>query len=101
MSDPVKVAEVSDLKPGECKTVAVGERELALCNVAGKFYAIDNICPHRGGPLGEGVLEGQVVTCPWHGWKFDVTNGSSPVIPTAKLDAFECVVEGADVKVKL
>ncbi len=101
MSEPVKVAEVSDLQPGECKTVTVGDRELALFNVDGKFYATDNTCPHRGGPLGEGTLEGSVVTCPWHGWRFDVTTGVSPVVPTAKVEKFEVIVEGNDVKVKL
>ena len=101
MSDPIKVAEVSDLNPGECKTVVAGDRELALFNVAGTLHCIDNVCPHRGGPLGEGVLDGSVVTCPWHGWRFDVCTGVSPVIPTAKVDKFEVVVEGNDVKVKL
>ena len=101
MSDPIKVAEVSNLNPGEGKTVQIGERELALFNIDGKFHCVDNVCPHRGGPLGEGTLEGSVVTCPWHGWRFDVCTGVSPVIPTAKVEKFECVVEGNDVKVKL
>ncbi|HTS16542.1 MAG TPA: Rieske 2Fe-2S domain-containing protein [Verrucomicrobiae bacterium] len=101
MSNLIKVAEVGDLQPGECKTVAVGERELALYNVGGKFYATDNVCPHRGGPLGEGALNGNIVTCPWHGWRFDVSTGQNPMIPTAKVESFECVVEGNDVKVKL
>ena len=100
MSDLVKVAEVGDLQPGEGKTIVVGERELALFNVQGKFHCIDNVCPHRGGPLGEGALDGTVVTCPWHGWRFDVTTGFSPVMPTAKVDTFECAVEGNDVKVR-
>lgn len=101
MSNVVKVAEVADLKPGEGKTVVAGERELALFNIDGKFYCVDNICPHRGGPIGEGLLEGTIVACPWHGWRFDVRTGVSPVIPTAKLDTFEVLVEGNEVKVKL
>lgn len=101
MSEMVKVAEVSDLNPGEGKTVTAGERELALFNVDGKFHCVDNVCPHRGGPLGEGMLEGSVVVCPWHGWRFDVSTGQSPVVPTAKVEKFECVVEGNDVKVKI
>jgi nitrite reductase (NADH) small subunit len=101
MSEFVPVAKVADLKPGEGKTVIVGDREVALFNVSGKFHAIDNTCPHRGGPLGEGTLDGNVVTCPWHGWRFDVCTGASPVVPTAKVERFECVVEGNDVKVKL
>jgi nitrite reductase/ring-hydroxylating ferredoxin subunit len=101
MSNLIKVAEATELKPGESKVVMAGERELALFNVAGKFYAVDNICPHRGGPLGEGILDDSVVTCPWHGWKFDVTTGISPVVKTAKVETLECVIEGNDVKVRL
>lgn len=101
MSDLTKVAEVTDLQPGEGKTVTAGAQELALFNVDGKFHCVDNVCPHRGGPLGEGTLDGTIVTCPWHGWRFDVCTGQSPVIPTAKVQKFECVVEGNDVKVKL
>jgi nitrite reductase (NADH) small subunit len=101
MSELIKVAEVSDLQPGEGKTVVVGDRELALFNIDGKFHIIDNICPHRGGPLGDGVLEGQDVVCPWHGWRFNVTTGVSPVIKTAKVDSFPVVVDGNDIKVEI
>ncbi len=100
MSDLKTVAKISDLKPGECKTVVAGDRELALANVGGKFHACDNTCPHQGGPLGEGILDGQNIVCPWHGWRFNVTTGKSPNIPVS-VDAFECVVEGDDVKVKV
>ena len=101
MSELIKVANVTDLQPGEGKTVMVGDRELALFNVAGQFHCIDNVCPHRGGSLGEGVLNDQAVTCPLHGWRFDVTTGQSPVIPTAKVEKFEVVVAGTDVKVRI
>jgi nitrite reductase (NADH) small subunit len=101
MSTLIKVAEITDLNPGETKTVVAGDRELALVNVEGKFYAIDNICPHRGGPMGEGVVEGHLCICPWHGWRFDVRDGTSPVVKTAKVDTFEVVVEGNDIKVKI
>jgi nitrite reductase (NADH) small subunit len=101
MSEWIKVADVSEIKPGEGKPVQAGDRELALFNVEGKFYAVDNTCPHRGGPVGEGVLDGSVVTCPWHGWRFDVITGISPVVKTAKVETFEVVVEGSDVKVRI
>ena len=101
MSDFIKVAETTDLKPGEGKTVMVGDREVALFNVAGQFHAIDNICPHRGGPLAEGIVENHECVCPWHGWRFDVRDGTSPVVKTAKVDKFEVVVEGHDVKLKV
>ena len=61
MSELVKIAEIADLKPGEGKTVTAGDRELALFNIAGKFHCIDNVCPHRGGPLSEGMIEGNEV----------------------------------------
>lgn len=101
MSKLIKVAEVADLKPGECKTVVADGHELALYNVDGKFHATDNACPHQGGPLGEGFTDGTIVTCPWHGWRFDVCTGKSPVIPSVHIGTFKCVVEGNDVKVSL
>ncbi len=101
MSDPIKVAETSDLQPGECKTVSANDRELMLANVDGTFYCLDNVCPHQGGPLGEGHLEGKIVSCPWHGWKFDVTNGQCGVIPSVAVESHPCVVDGTDVKVSL
>ncbi len=99
MANFVKVASTSDLKPGENKPVNVNGNEIALFNVDGKFFALANTCPHRGGPLGEGFLEENVVTCPWHGWRFDVKSGVSPVMPTAKVTTYEVKVEGNDVMV--
>jgi nitrite reductase (NADH) small subunit len=71
----VKVAEVKEVSPGSGKVVQAGSTTLALFNIAGKFYAIDNRCTHVGGPLGEGKIAGTIVTCPWHGSQFDVTTG--------------------------
>ena len=101
MSNFVKVASANDLKPGENKVVNVNGTEVALFNVEGEFFAITNTCPHRGGPLGEGYLEGDAVTCPWHGWRFNVKTGVSPVIPTSKVPTYEVKVEGGDVFVAL
>ena len=100
MVDFVTVANVNDVKEGEGKTVEANGKTIALFNVDGKFYAIDNTCVHSGGPLGEGVCDGKMGTCPWHGWKYDVTTGVSPVNPQAKVATFEVQVEGEDVKVK-
>ena len=101
MSNLIKIAEIAELKPGECKTVSANGCDIALCNVDGKFFALDNTCPHHGGPLGEGFLNGKTVTCPWHGWSFNVCTGESPVMSGLKQKTYECVVEGNDVKVKL
>lgn len=101
MAEFVTVAKASDLGPGRGKVVSAGGREVALFNVGGRFHAIENTCPHRGGPLGEGDLEGAVVTCPWHGWQFDVATGASPVNPAAKVRTFPVEVVGDEVRVEI
>lgn len=75
MPQSFRLTAVDDILPGEAKEFTVGGRVIALFNVGGDFYALDGVCPHAGGPLGEGTLSGNVVTCPWHGWQFDVTTG--------------------------
>jgi nitrite reductase/ring-hydroxylating ferredoxin subunit len=101
MGGMVKVAEVTDLSTGEGKVVNASGKEIALFNVDGTFYAIGNTCVHRGGPLGEGELEGDVVTCNWHGWKYDVTSGVSPVNPAAKVPSYRVEVQGNDIFIEL
>ena len=101
MADFVAVAKANDLKPGENKAIELNGREIALFNVDGEFYAIDNTCAHRGGPLGDGICDGNIVTCPWHGWKYDVTTGISPVNAQVKVASYEVKVEGDEVKIKL
>ena len=75
MGEYVRVAKTSEISLGEGKIVEVGGRKVAVFNVDGTFYAIDNTCTHRGGPLAEGKLSGTQVTCPWHGAVFEVTSG--------------------------
>ncbi len=99
MAEFVKVAAVDELSPGEGKTVTVNNTYVALFNVDGTFYAIDDTCPHQGGPLGEGFLEDCIVTCPWHGWRFDVTTGVSPIVSSLTVKKYEVKVEGNDVLV--
>ena len=100
MGERLKVARLSDLTPGRghCVKIESGERSwnLALFNVEGKFYAIDNTCPHRGGDLAEGDLDGFTVYCPLHAWMFDVRTGASPTISHAKVPSYPVTVEGDD-----
>ncbi len=71
-----EVTAADTLKPGESKAVKIGETEIALFNLNGQFYATQNLCPHRGGPLAEGSLdEDGVLICPWHGYSFSVMTG--------------------------
>ena len=71
-----RVASVGELAPGQSKLVEVEGKSIALFNVGGAYYALDNTCTHRGGPLAEGALDGDQVTCPWHGAVFNVTTGA-------------------------
>jgi glycine betaine catabolism B len=74
-NDFVKVAATKDIQPSQMKEVEVAGEKVCVINVEGKFYAIDNVCTHEGGPLAEGTLEGYEVECPWHGSRFDVRTG--------------------------
>jgi nitrite reductase/ring-hydroxylating ferredoxin subunit len=74
---------VYDISEGKSKTFSISNSngmniEIALFNIEGKFYAISNRCVHEGGPLNEGILEGYVITCPWHEWKYSVIDGKAP-----------------------
>ena len=73
---------------------------IALFNVDGQFHALDGVCPHQGGPLGQGELCGTIVTCPWHGWQFDVSNGLNQITPTICQPQFALKVEAGRVLVR-
>ena len=97
----VRLASVEDVPVGEGRVVEAQGKVLALFNVDGAYYAIDNTCVHRGGPLGEGDLEGRVVTCPWHAWRWDVTTGANVNNPAVKVACFPVTVAGGDVFVEV
>jgi len=99
MPNFVKVASLSDLKPGAAMTVEVNGKAIALYNVGGKIYATDNTCLHQGGPLGEGILEGEVITCPWHMWEYNVCTGEKVGMSSVKLATYPVQIEGNDIKV--
>lgn len=99
MPNFVRVASLSELAPNQCKVVEVGQTPVALFNVGGSVFATHNTCLHRGGSLGEGELDGNVVTCPLHGWQYDVKTGVSQTSPDKKLACYAVQVEGDDIKV--
>jgi len=92
----VRTVKVEELPAGAIREIQVEGKAIALANVGGKFYAINNTCLHRGGPLGHGLLNGTVVTCPWHGWQFDVTSGKLTQNPAAGVDCYAVEVRGQD-----
>ena len=94
MAEWVQVAKTSDCPPGKSLEVVAGDRVCALFNVEGEYHALDGVCPHQGGPLGKGCLEGTIVTCPWHGWQFDVCTGQSQLSPSLRQPVLPVRVEG-------
>lgn len=101
MAEFVEVCNEADVPPGTGKAFDVGREEIGVFNVGGKFYAIDNLCPHEGGPLAEGALAGNIVTCPLHGWRADVTSGESLEMPGVKVSTWEVKVEDGKVYIKV
>ena len=99
MADYVKVATVPELNPGTRKTVQADGKTIALFNVNGTIYALDNVCRHQGGPLGEGMLEGDIVTCPWQMWESDVRTGQLVGNSSLSVATYPVQVEGDDIKV--
>lgn len=97
----VKVAQANEIAPGQGKTVEADGREIAIFNVGGKLHAIDNSCKHRGGSLGEGELDGSVVTCPLHAWTYDVTNGECFDDPDCGVVTYPVKIEGGDILVEI
>lgn len=101
MSRRVLLGQAADVPVGEGRVVEAEGKTLALFNVDGAFYALDNACVHRGGPLGEGDLDGTVVVCPWHAWRWDVKTGANVNNPAVKMPCFAVSVDGGRVFVEL
>jgi nitrite reductase/ring-hydroxylating ferredoxin subunit len=97
MAGWVKMATMEELPPGRAKEFEHEGRIFALFNLGDRICCVDGICPHQGGPLAEGDLEGTIVTCPWHGWQFDVCTGENTLGGRLKQPVYEVKVEGNDV----
>jgi nitrite reductase/ring-hydroxylating ferredoxin subunit len=98
----VKIAVTSDLpSSGKVKEFMASGRMLCVANVNGEIHAMDNICLHWGGPLGQGVIEEGKVVCPWHGWRFDPKTGEGPPRANGRLAVYKVKIEGEDVFVEM
>jgi nitrite reductase (NADH) small subunit len=95
------VARAEDIPPGTITTVQVDEQAIALANVGGEFFATQHACLHLQGPLGEGRLDGAVLSCPWHGWQYDVRTGENEFDRAIQLQTFEVKVENGEVKIAI
>jgi nitrite reductase (NADH) small subunit len=102
MAEFQRVMGVSDLPAAEeAREVVCGGRLLCIANSGGELSAMDNVCPHRGGPLGQGIVEDGKIVCPWHAWAFDMKTGAAAHTTLAKVQVYEIKVAGDDVLVKL
>ncbi|MBM81732.1 MAG: ferredoxin [Planctomycetaceae bacterium] len=97
MAEKVRLASLEEIPVGAGAEIVAAGRVFAVYNVDGQIHILDGVCPHAGGPLGKGTLEGCVVTCPWHGWQLDVTNGHHCLNANIQQPSFESVVEDGDV----
>jgi nitrite reductase (NADH) small subunit len=101
MTDWHEVAHTSELPIGRARMVSIGEHRIALYHTASGYFATDNTCPHRGGPLGEGDLMGEEIVCPWHLWSFNVQTGVNPGNPESTVTIHEVRIEGDKILVRL
>jgi len=93
----LRAVRKDEVPPGTIREIQIDGKTFALANVEGKLYAINNTCLHRGGPLGQGVMEGKNVTCPWHGWEYDVTTGKACMNPSVGVECYGVEVRGDDI----
>jgi len=96
-----KLASLDELPEGSLIEVVHGTNLYALCNVAGEVRALSGVCPHHGGPLGQGALEDGLVTCPWHAWSFDSATGACAFNPDLRIPTYPVRIDGSDVMVDL
>ena len=97
----VRAARKDEIPAGAIREFQVDGLTVAIANIGNKFYAINNTCLHRGGPLGQGELQGKILTCPWHGWQYDVTTGKLTMNPAAGVECYALEVKGEDIWVDL
>jgi nitrite reductase/ring-hydroxylating ferredoxin subunit len=96
----MNVASVQEILPGARKVISIDRKQIVLFNIEGRFYAIDDACPHQGAALSEGELEGASVVCPWHGALFDLATGTATRFPLAeRVSAYEVRLDGSAIAI--
>lgn len=101
MTEFVNVGRVADFTPGAGKMVVVGGRHVAVFRLGDAFHALDNLCLHRGGPLCDGAIDRGVVTCPWHGWSFEIATGTMVQDPRVGVSRHDVRVQDGEIAVRL
>ena len=100
MADWIEIASVEECPPGTSLERAVSGQMVALANADGQYYAMDGLCPHQGGPLGKGVLCGTILTCPWHGWQFNVVDGKYQLSSTVGQSTYQVNVQDGKIFIR-
>ena len=101
VSNWIQIASVDECPAGSCIERVAAGRVVALFCVDGDYFALEGVCPHQGGPLGRGVLSGCTVTCPWHGWQFDVRDGQHRISPSIRQPRIQVKTANGTIYVQL
>jgi nitrite reductase (NADH) small subunit len=102
MSNFIKLTTQAELPPNnQAKEFPWGDKMICVANVNGTITAMENVCLHRGGPLGQGVIEKGKVVCPWHGWAWDPSTGQAVHSPSAKLPVYPLKIENGEVFIEI
>jgi nitrite reductase (NADH) small subunit/3-phenylpropionate/trans-cinnamate dioxygenase ferredoxin subunit len=99
MAEFQTVCRLTDLAPGETRVIEIGKKLVAVFNVDGSYFAIDDVCPHMGAPLSDGFVENGIVTCPWHAWRFRLADGAWADYPRLKIGCYAVRIEGDAIQV--
>lgn len=101
MGDLIPIAKKEEIQPGEAQLVEAAGKQIAVFNVDGNYFALDETCTHAGGPLSEGFVEGKTVTCPWHGAQFDLESGEVLMPPAPDgVSCYKVVVKGDEINIE-
>jgi len=93
----IRVAPLAKVPPGSLHQIDIGEATYAVCNVEGDVHVLDGICPHAGGPLGQGALHGSTIVCPWHAWEYDCRTGVCDFSDEVRVAKFPVTIIGDDI----
>ena len=97
----IPVAAADALVPGEAMSARAGDRSVAVVNVAGRLFALEDICPHMGAPLGSGVVDGACLVCPWHAWRFDPATGNAVFQKRVTVPTYPVRVQDGRIEVEI
>ena len=97
----VRIKPLTEIPPGTLAEVEINGTPYAICNLNGKIYCVDGVCPHADGPLAQGALHGSTIVCPWHGWEFDVRTGANELGYDCKLNTYPSSVQDGQIFIQL